>query len=78
MKLDLHGATVEEAIDMLDKYLDKAYLHGMPYVYIVHGKGTGALREAVFDYLRKSKIVAHFETGSLSEGGTGTTIVYFK
>ena len=78
MKLDLHGATVEEAIDMLDKYLDKAYLHGMPYVYIIHGKGTGALREAVFDYLRKSKIVAHFETGSLSEGGTGTTIVYFK
>ncbi len=76
--LDLHGYTVEEAIEALDKYLDKAYLNGMPYVYIIHGKGTGALKEAVFEFLRKDKRVSRFELGTISEGGTGTTIVFFK
>jgi len=78
MKIDLHGYTVEEAIDILDKYLDKAYLHGLPYVFIVHGKGTGTLREAITQYLRTNKRVARFEIGTPSEGGIGTTIVFFK
>lgn len=78
MKIDLHGYTVEEAIDVLDKYLDKAYLHGLPYVYIVHGKGTGTLREAITQYLRTNKRVARFEIGTPSEGGIGTTIVFFR
>ncbi|MGC9099726.1 MAG: endonuclease MutS2 [Caldisericum sp.] len=78
MKIDLHGYTVDEAIDILDKYLDKAYLHGLPYVYIVHGKGTGTLREAISQYLRNNKRVARFEIGTPSEGGIGTTIVFFK
>jgi len=77
--LDLHGYTVDEALDKLDKYLDKAYSSGIPYVYIIHGKGTGVLREAVLDFLGKDKRrVARFEHGSISEGDIGTTIVYFK
>ncbi len=78
MKLDLHGYTVEEAIDALDKYLDSAYLVGLPFVYIVHGKGSGALRSAITEYLRKRAHVAHFRTGSMNEGGLGVTIVYLK
>ncbi len=78
MKLDLHGYTVEEAIDALDKYLDSAYLVGLPFVYIVHGKGSGALRNAIMEYLRKRAHVAHFRTGTMNEGGLGVTIVYLK
>ncbi|BAL81136.1 endonuclease MutS2 [Caldisericum exile] len=78
MMIDLHGYTVDDAIDILDKYLDKAYLHGLPHVYIVHGKGTGALREAILQYLRNNKRIARFETGTPSEGGIGTTIVFFR
>jgi len=51
----LHGYTIDEALDALDKYLDKSYLQGMPYVYIIHGKGTGALREAILEFLRMIK-----------------------
>lgn len=78
MKIDLHGMTAEEAIDYLDKYLDSAYLVGLPYVYIVHGKGSGTLKEAITEYLRKKTHVAHFYTGSPEEGGSGVTIVYLK
>jgi DNA mismatch repair protein MutS2 len=78
MKLDLHGYTVEEAIEVLDKYLDSAYLMGLPFVYIVHGKGTGTLRKAIIEYLRKRAHVAHFQTGTMHEGGSGVTIVYLK
>lgn len=78
MKLDLHGYTVEEALEKLDKYLDTAYLVGLPFVYIVHGKGSGTLRHAVIEYLRKRTHVAHFRTGDIHEGGTGVTIVYLK
>ncbi|MEA3313469.1 MAG: endonuclease MutS2 [Caldisericota bacterium] len=78
MKLDLHGCRVEEAIGTLDKYLDSAYLVGLPFVYIVHGKGTGALRNAVVEYLRKHPHVLNFYTGKPEEGGIGATIVYLK
>jgi len=78
MKLDLHGFTVEEAIEKIDKYLDSAYLVGLPFVYIVHGKGTGTLRESIIEHLRKRPHVAHFYTGTPEEGGTGVTIVYLK
>ena len=78
MKLDLHGYTVEEALEVLDKYLDSAYLMGLPFVYIVHGKGTGALRKAILEYLRKRAHVTRFQTGTMHEGGTGVTIVYLK
>jgi len=78
MKLDLHGYRVEEAIGMLDKYLDSAYLVGLPFVYIVHGKGTGALRKAIFEYLKKQPHVSSFYTGKPEEGGIGATIVYLR
>ncbi len=78
LKIDLHGLTVEEALEKLDKYLDSAYLAGMSFVYIEHGKGTGALREAVFEFLRKRPHISHFQTAMPSEGGIGVTIVYFK
>jgi len=78
IRVDLHGYTVEESIDFLDRYLDKAYLHGFPYVYIIHGKGSGTLKEAIYEYLKKDKRVARIETGLPGEGGSGITIVYFK
>jgi len=78
MKLDLHGFSVEEAIEKIDKYLDSAYLVGLPFVYIVHGKGTGTLRESIIEHLRRRPHVAHFYTGTPEEGGTGVTIVYLK
>ena len=78
MKLDLHGYTVEEAINALDKYLDSAYLVGLPFVYIIHGKGTGTLRKAVLEYLKKNPHVSNFYTGTPEEGGIGATIVYLK
>jgi DNA mismatch repair protein MutS2 len=78
MKLDLHGLTVEDALDKLDKYLDSAYLVGMPFVYVVHGKGLGTLRDAVIEYLRKKEHVSHFYIGTPEEGGSGVTIVYLK
>ncbi len=78
LKIDLHGLTVEQALEKLDKYLDSAYLSGFSFVYIEHGKGTGTLRDAVFEFLRKHPHIAHFQTAMPSEGGAGVTIVYFK
>lgn len=78
MKLDLHGYTVEEAIEKIDKYLDSAYLVGLPFVYIVHGKGLGTLKESIIEHLRGRPHISHFYTGTPEEGGTGVTIVYLK
>jgi DNA mismatch repair protein MutS2 len=78
MKLDLHGLPTEEAIEKMDKYLDSAYLVGLPFVYIVHGKGTGTLRDSIIEHLRGKPHVSHFYTGTPEEGGTGVTIVYLK
>lgn len=78
IKLDLHGLTVEEALDKLDKYLDSAYLFGFSWVYIEHGRGTGVLRDAVVNFLRNHPHVSRFEIAKPSEGGIGVTIVYFK
>ena len=62
----------------LDKYLDDAYLAHLPSVRIVHGKGTGALRSAVQNYLRKNKIVKSYRQGEFGEGDAGVTIAVFK
>lgn len=78
MELNLLGKTVDEAISELDKYLDDAYLAHMPSVRIVHGKGTGALRKGVHNYLRRSKIVDTYRLGEFGEGDAGVTIVEFK
>ena len=76
--LNLLGKTTDEAINELDKYLDDAYIAHLPSVRIVHGKGTGALRKAVHNYLRKQKHVDSFRLGEFGEGDSGVTIVKFK
>ncbi len=78
IEINLLGKTVDEAIAELDKYLDDAYLAHMPSVRIVHGKGTGALRKGVHNYLRRVKYVASFRLGEFGEGDAGVTIVEFK
>ncbi|GIM47179.1 endonuclease MutS2 [Collibacillus ludicampi] len=78
MDLDLRGETVEEAILEIDKFLDNAVLHGFSEVSIIHGKGTGALRAGVQQFLRKHPQVKSFRPGVHGEGGTGVTIVTLK
>jgi len=77
-ELMLLGKTVDEALAELDKYLDDAYLAHISQVRIVHGKGTGALRTAVHNYLRRQKHVKSFRLGTFGEGDAGVTIVDFK
>lgn len=78
IECNLIGMRVDEALSVLDKYLDEALLANVPFVRIIHGVGTGALRSAVWDKLKKTKYVKRYEHGSASEGSTGATIVYFK
>ncbi|MCX6079561.1 MAG: endonuclease MutS2 [Chloroflexi bacterium] len=74
MELDLRGQRAEDALLMLDNYLDKAYLAGMPFVRIIHGKGTGKLRQEVRAALKEHTQVASFEEGHPNEGGDGVTV----
>jgi DNA mismatch repair protein MutS2 len=74
MELDLRGLIVDDMLAELDRYLDTAYLAALPFVRIIHGKGTGALRQAVRDELRSHPLVSSFRTGDASEGGEGVTV----
>ncbi len=78
MQIDLHGQTVDDAIVELDKYLDDAFLSGLAQVTIVHGRGTGALRKGVRDYLRFHPHVKSMRQGDYNEGGIGATVVTLK
>ena len=77
-EINLLGKTVDEAISELDKYLDDAYIAHLKTVRIVHGKGTGALRKGVHNYLKRQKHVASYRLGEFGEGDAGVTIVEFK
>ena len=77
-ELNLIGLTTAEAIPKLDKYLDDAYLAHLPQVTIIHGRGTGALRNAVHAHLKKCKYVKSYRIGEFGEGDHGVTIVVFK
>ena len=77
-EINLIGLKVDEAIPKLDKYLDDAYLSHLSSVRIVHGKGTGALRSAVSQHLKKVSYVAGYRSGEFGEGDAGVTIVEFK
>lgn len=77
-EINLLGLTVDEAIARLDKYLDDAYIAKIPQVRIVHGKGTGALRNGVTAYLRGVSYIKSFRLGEVGEGDAGVTIVDFK
>ena len=77
-EINLIGKTTDEAIPLLDKYLDDAYLAHLPQVRIVHGRGTGALRSAVHKRLKRLNYVQEFRLGEFGEGDSGVTIVTFK
>lgn len=77
-ELNLIGKTVDEAMGLLDKYLDDAYLAKLHQVTIIHGMGTGALRNAVQNHCKRSKYVKSYRMGEYGEGGYGVTVVEFK
>lgn len=74
-ELDLRGKMVDEAINEVDQYLDRALLAGYVRVYLIHGKGTGALRKGIHQFLRRHPLVKSFRLGSYAEGGAGVTVI---
>lgn len=78
LECNLIGLRVEEGLKELDKYIDDALVAHYKEVRIIHGSGTGALRNAVHDYLNKRKEIKSYRLGGLGEGGVGATVVYFK
>jgi DNA mismatch repair protein MutS2 len=73
--LDLRGAKVQEALEVLDRYLDDASLAGLDQATIIHGLGTGALRDAVRDHASGHPLVKSWRAGGRGEGGDGATVV---
>jgi DNA mismatch repair protein MutS2 len=78
VELDIRGNRAAEVEGLLERYLDEAYRFGLPTVRIIHGKGTGALRQVVRDYLNASPIVSHHELAPAAEGGDGATIAQMR
>jgi DNA mismatch repair protein MutS2 len=76
--LDLRGMRVDEALDEVDKFLDQVFGSGGTAAFLLHGHGTGALKAAVREYLKKSPYPQHFRTGTPEEGGDGITVVRLK
>jgi DNA mismatch repair protein MutS2 len=74
IELDLRGQRADDALDQLERYLDAAYLSGLPFVRIIHGKGTGKLRQAVREALGVHPHIRSFEPGGVTEGGDGVTV----
>jgi len=78
VELDIRGQRVEDAIESLQRYIERAYLAGLPYVRIIHGKGTGKLRQAMRDIVRQSPHVSRWESGGETEGGDGVTVAMLR
>ncbi|HMN11553.1 MAG TPA: endonuclease MutS2 [Bellilinea sp.] len=78
MELDLRGQYSEDAEERIIRYIEEAYLGGMPFVRIIHGKGTGRLRQLTRELVRTSQYVSRFESGQESEGGDGVTVAWIK
>jgi DNA mismatch repair protein MutS2 len=78
IELDLRGKRVEEGLIEMDRFLDNAFLARMPWVRIIHGKGTGKMREAVRDALKHNYHVTSWEEGKDGEGGAGVTVAKFE
>lgn len=77
-EIDLRGMLVEEGVQALDKYMDDAVLGGIPSLYVIHGKGTGALRAGIQDFLRGHPHVRNYRLGEYGEGDSGVTVVELK
>ena len=77
-EIDLRGRNIEEAILELDKYIDDSYIAGLKEVYVIHGKGTGAIREGLQDYFRRHKLIKSHRVGKYGEGGMGVTVLEIK
>lgn len=77
-EINVIGLTVDEAISKIDKYLDDALLSNLSQITIIHGKGTGALRKGIHDYLKRQKHVADFRNGEFGEGDLGVTVVELR
>lgn len=77
-EVDLRGKLVDEAIHELETYMDRALMSGYNEIHVIHGKGTGALRTGILDYLKTSRYVKTFRAGSFNEGGIGCTVVTLK
>ena len=78
MEIDIRGQRAVEVEAVLERYLDEAYRAGLPMVRIIHGKGTGALREVVRNLLRTSPVVERQESARANEGGEGATLAYLR
>ncbi len=76
LELDLRGHRVEEALEKVDRYIDAAYLSGLPFGRIIHGKGTGKLRQAVRDYVMHHALISKVEGAQPNEGGSGVTVIH--
>ena len=76
LEIDLRGERVETALEKLDRYIDAAYLSGLPFGRIIHGKGTGKLRQAVRDYLHAHALVSKVTGAEENEGGSGVTVIH--
>ena len=74
LEIDLRGLAADELLEELEQRLDASYLAGVPFLRIIHGKGTGRLRQAVRQALRNSPYVTSFEAGTEGEGGDGVTV----
>ena len=77
-EVDVRGFIGDDAIFVVDKFLDDAVLSGLVNVRIIHGKGTGALRKALWDYFKRDKRIAEFRMGTFGEGDSGVTVVTLK
>ena len=73
--IDVRGMMVHEAESVCEKFIDDAQLAGLKQILIIHGKGTGSLRQGIQDFLRRHNSVADFSTADLDEGGAGATLV---
>jgi DNA mismatch repair protein MutS2 len=78
MEIDLRGQRAEDALDALDRYISNASLSGLPFVRIIHGKGTGRLRQVIREALKGNEEVKGFEEGGDKEGGEGVTIAHLE
>ena len=76
IELDIRGKRVEEALEIIDRYVDAAYTSGLPFGRIIHGKGTGRLRQAVRQYLSDHSLISKVTQGQNNEGGAGVTVIH--